>query len=451
MFVASQLFWYKMLFLFELLTAEGLFVTKFRKKNHFAVRLGLCLVGTALFAFFYPLAQYSVLYNSGIFLAIFVVTLLGMNLCFEESGWNVLFAGLAGYSVQHIAFVIYSLIFDAFNLRITLSQIGAVIDPYADERAVGINPIAVIIYVDCYILIYWYLGMFLRARMEKNEDLSLGRKPLIVVAATLISIEIVFHMVTIMNTEIDRVSLLMEDVYNLICCALTLFLQFGVLSHKKLEQDNDILQKMLIQKQEQYEIRRESMEIINVKHHDLKKQLNLLRRVVDEKALRGMEEAVNQYDTLVKTGNEYLDLILTEKSMLCQAKQIAFSYIVGENHLEFMDPLDVYSVFGNAMENAMEYVEKLDDPEKRFIHFSLKTMGNMVIARVENYYTGDRLEGDGALPETTKADKQYHGFGLKSIQMTAEKYDGEMAVSAENHLFKVNIMMPVPMENMQNK
>ena len=207
---------------------------------------------------------------------------------------------------------------------------------------------------------------------------------------------------------------------------------------------DDRLQQMLIQSEEQYRIRKESMELLNIKHHDLKHQLGLLRKVVDEKALQGMEEAVNRYDTIARTGNESLDLVLSEKSMLCQAKQITFSYIADGARLNHMEAADIYTLFGNATDNAIEYLQKLSDPEKRFLHLSVKRQGTMVSIHVENYYEGPALSGDAALPRTTKENKSYHGFGLRSIQMTAEKYGGEMSVHTRDHLFCLDVVLPCP-------
>ena len=251
-------------------------------------------------------------------------------------------------------------------------------------------------------------------------------------------------MVTVLNPAADTTSVLLENLYNLLCCVLLLFWQFGVLSRKQLEHDNGLLQQMLAQKEEQYKIRQESMELINIKHHDLKHQLGLLRKVVDEKALRGMEEAVNRYDTIVRTGNEALDLVLGEKSMLCQGKQITFSYIADGAQLAGMETGDIYTLFGNATENAIEYLQKLPDPEKRFLHLSVKRMGELVAIHLENYYEGPDRTGDAALPHTTKENKSYHGFGLRSIQMTAEKYGGEMSVHAKDHLFCLDVILPHP-------
>lgn len=439
----SQLYWYKILFLFELLAAEGVFAYKLRRRTHFAGRLLAAAAVCTVFSIYYPLLDYSVVYNSGIFFSIFLVTLAGFKLCFDESWWNIMFCGIAAYSVRHIAFVAYNMLVSGLRLDRILGEMGAALNPYGNYGLEGgMNPLTAIVYADCYILVYWYFGFFLNERMKRNEDLSLGRKPLIVFSGLLVAVDIILHMVTVMNADIDRVSMLMENGYNLLCCVLVLFMQFGVLSRTRLEHSNDQLQKMLAQKEAQYEIRRESMDIINIKHHDLKHQLRLLRQVVDQKTLRGMEDAVRQYDTIVKTGNEYLDLILTEKSMLCQAKGILFTYIADGRKLSFMESGDVYSLFGNATENAIEYVEKLSDEEKRFIHLSVKQVGGLITIHTENYFEGGDWSMDKGLPATTKENKSYHGFGLRSIRMTAEKYGGEMSVHAGDRLFCVDVILP---------
>ena len=120
------------------------------------------------------------------------------------------------------------------------------------------------------------------------------------------------------------------------------------------------------------------------------------------------------------------------------------SYIADGAQLAGMETGDIYTLFGNATENAIEYLQKLPDPEKRFLHLSVKRMGELVAIHRENYYEGPDRTGDAALPHTTKENKSYHGFGLRSIQMTAEKYGGEMSVHAKDHLFCLDVILPHP-------
>lgn len=441
----TQLSGYKILFMAELLAGEAFFYYKLRRRTWFWIRLLVTLAVCFAAASLYPLGPYTVVSNSALFFALFFVSLLAGKFCFDESWWNILFCGIAGYSVQHITFVVYDMIVTGLDLAGLLARMGTALNPYGEATIQsGLNPLTILAYVDCYFLLYWYFGHFLGLRMARSEDLSLGRKPLIVFSGLGIAVNIVLHMVTVLHPAADATSVLLENLYNLLCCILLLFLQFGVLSHRHLEQDNDRLQQMLAQKEEQYKIRKESMELLNIKHHDLKHQLGLLRKVVDENALRGMEEAVNRYDTIVRTGNESLDLVLTEKSILCQSKQITFSYIADGAQLNHLNATDIYTMFGNATENAIEYLQTLSDPEKRFLHLSIKRQGALVIIHLENYYEGADRTGDTALPRTTKKNKSYHGFGLRSIQMTAEKYGGEMSVHAKDHLFCLDVILPAP-------
>ena len=74
----------------------------------------------------------------------------------------------------------------------------------------------------------------------------------------------------------------------------------------------------------------------------------------------------------------------------------------------------------------------------------MKQVGKLVTIHVENYYDGlDRKIG-ASLPQTTKQNRSYHGFGLRSIQMTAEKYGGEMSVHAQDNLFSLDVILPAP-------
>ena len=51
--------------------------------------------------------------------------------------------------------------------------------------------------------------------------------------------------------------------------------------------------------------------------------------------------------------------------------------------------------------------------------------------------------GENGLPLTTKKDKDYHGFGMKSIQLVVNKYDGDLNVNVANNVFSLSIMFPV--------
>lgn len=142
-----------------------------------------------------------------------------------------------------------------------------------------------------------------------------------------------------------------------------------------------------------------TIELINIKCHDLKKQIALLgdRNHITKEEIDELNRAISIYDASVKTGNEALDVLLAEKTLFCENQGIQFNCIADGACLRFMRSSDIYSLFGNAIDNAVEAVIKIKEDNLRCIGISIKESKGMVSAHFENYYTGD-LDFDEGLP-----------------------------------------------------
>ena len=112
------------------------------------------------------------------------------------------------------------------------------------------------------------------------------------------------------------------------------------------------------------------------------------------------------------------------------------------SRLDFMKLEDIYAIFGNALDNAIEAVMDLEDVEKRIIGVKIITQNDLVAVQIQNYYEKELRFQDG-IPVTTKRNKYDHGFGMKSIRHIAEKYDGTITVQAKDHIFILQILLPV--------
>lgn len=152
---------------------------------------------------------------------------------------------------------------------------------------------------------------------------------------------------------------------------------------------------------------------------------------------------ISIYDADVKTGNEAIDIILTEKNLLCCNKKIKLTCMADCKKLFFIDDSDLYVLFGNALDNAIEAVSKIDNKEKRYIGFTVYNHNDMISINVNNFYSGEiSLDKDG-LPITTKDNKDYHGFGMKSIKMIVDKYHGDVSIVTKDNIFNLNIFIPI--------
>ena len=212
----------------------------------------------------------------------------------------------------------------------------------------------------------------------------------------------------------------------------------------------DVIQNVLRNQYSQYRQSQESIDIINHKYHDLKHQINILRQEKNpdkkEEYLDEIEKGIKDYESMFKTGNGILDTLLTGTSLKCARRDITFTCVADGTLLNQIYVMDLCTIFGHALDNAMEHAVQIADLEKRLIHVTVSKMEEFILIRIENYLQDD-LQFEGELPSTTKKNKAYHGFGLKSIKYSVEKYHGTMEVKTEDHWFIINILIPLQTDN----
>ncbi|WP_294547568.1 GHKL domain-containing protein [uncultured Pseudoflavonifractor sp.] len=216
-----------------------------------------------------------------------------------------------------------------------------------------------------------------------------------------------------------------------------LSMEFSNCSIKRLESENMILEQMLENDRQQYELAKQEMEKINIRYHDLKQQYS---RAPDEERAR-LEQEMEAIRLRYYTGNKALDIVLTQKSGLCEQAGIQLVCSVDGSCLSGMTHYHIYSMLGNAIDNAMECLAKVEDREKKVINLSICRRADMAVICVENYTPAPPVVRDGALV-TTKQDAGSHGYGTKSIKNIAELYGGTADYFVEDEVFCLLITIP---------
>ncbi|MCI8401285.1 MAG: sensor histidine kinase [Lachnospiraceae bacterium] len=208
------------------------------------------------------------------------------------------------------------------------------------------------------------------------------------------------------------------------------------------------MQELLEKQRQEFISQKSASEAIRQKYHDLKNCLLALRaeNSSSPSRTRFMEEIdqiMRPLETDVETGNPFLNIVLADKIRLCQEKEIRLTPYVNGQCLSFLDGLDLCVIAGNALDNAVEAVEKLP-VEKREIHMKISRSGNMVLLCFHNYHSGGLTQDAAGFYRTSKPDPRNHGYGLKGISQTLSRYDGSMAIEASEEEFTLNILIPVP-------
>ncbi len=296
-----------------------------------------------------------------------------------------------------------------------------------------------------------YLLHFLEKRNQSiNESLEIRDREvraasIIAIAVFVVSnISYVFNNVMLSDLILPQLFLI-RTLIDLggVAILLAFHAQLGELN---LRFEMERLQDMYQMQQNNYAVLEQSINTINQKYHDLKYQIAILKSEAGAadsmQYLNRMEQEIKAYEAQNKTGNRTLDTILTAKSLYCQQNWIELTSVADGEALSFMDPMDLSTLFGNMLDNAIESVSKIEQKERRLIHVAVAKQKGFLRIRVENCYEEEPQFKDGNLT-TSKSDKRYHGFGVKSIKTTVKKYGGSTTIHAENGWFEIRILIPL--------
>jgi hypothetical protein len=340
------------------------------------------------------------------------------------------------------------------NFDVNLQQIGiyglaslALQNLVSNICAIALIEIRSVVFISNFLfigLIALVYFPFIR-KVSNEENLNIGKNKLFIIFPILCLVVFVFSP---MLFAMEGKSVIISKILIIILDALLLFIEFDIFIENKLHNDNETLELLLRVGKEQQQLAKENIEIINRKCHDLKHQIAGLHLFTDnsehKKYIEELEKSIMIYETITKTGNSALDIMLTEKRLLCDKYKIHLTYIVDGEKMYFMNASDVYSLFGNALDNAIEALCDVEDEAKRIINLRVTTRNKFLTIHMENYCDNQLIMIKDGLPITTKQDKNYHGFGLKSMRYVIEKYGGVLTTSVNNNMFCINMVIPMP-------
>jgi hypothetical protein len=270
-------------------------------------------------------------------------------------------------------------------------------------------------------------------------------------AFTISNISYVYHN-TPFSVRFDSEIFLVRTMVNLSGLAILYAYHIQCLE-LRMKRELDTIQLVLQNHYAQYQLSRENIEALSRKYHDLKNQITVIRAEQNpgKRAdyLDGLEESIRIYEAQYRTGSSVLDTVLTGKSLYCAKHGIEMTCMADGKLLEFMHAMDICTIFGNALDNAIEYEKNVADPRKRLIHLSLFSRSRFLLLRFENYFEGELAETADGIPATTKQDRDYHGFGLKSIRYSVRKYGGSLTIKQNKNWFELTILIPIPEGYMQ--
>lgn len=246
-------------------------------------------------------------------------------------------------------------------------------------------------------------------------------------------------MQTVTNSGVSRETSIFIVVPLALCqlyCITLLYLQTELFKKAAMEKEMNSLNMLYERQRQQYQVAKRNVQIINRKCHELKVQIADLRRLHPDEAvaqsLDEAEQAARMYDANAATGNEVVDVVLTEKSLLCEAQHIRLNCVADGTCLAALEPGDLYALFSNLLDQAIDAAAQQRDADHRMIDLLVcKRQGFGVINVI------------GPNPAESQPDHgRRHGYELKVARRVVQKYGGSMATEPRGELFAVKIVLP---------
>lgn len=417
-------------YLIEIMIAEALFLRPYRKKDNFAARYiasGLLLLVLGTVTGIPSLAGFP---RFLWFFAAMAGCVAAVCFSYEEDIFTLTSACVAGFAAQHIA-----------NKFTILLGLVPMIKWIADQSVIMHAVFEILVFSYVYLVIFMIFG---RHRTNTKSNLHLQ----------LLSLMIVFTCIGVNRMVVDQAAgnvyfEIAACLYAILCCVFALIIQFTVTKWQQADTERLLTAQLFTESKKQYEQWSVNAGMIKQWIHDLRHLMNRIENLASQKQvdipdISRVKAAVDRISPTAKTGNDALDVLLQNMDDLCRQNKIELQCVAYADCLKYFDGMKLYFLFANAIDNAMESVSGIEDPEKRLIDISIRAFGDSASIHIWNYFSGPITFSSG-LPVTNK-DGEAHGFGMKSMQRIVDEFDGVMHAHTEGEIFNLDIMLPVPQE-----
>lgn len=226
-----------------------------------------------------------------------------------------------------------------------------------------------------------------------------------------------------------------------------------IIQSYNIKRENKILNENIMKEYNHYLLINKENERVKEMYHDIKNHMICIRDLCES---NDVEKVLNYIDCIelrlkkygvskqnFSTGNMIVDSILKNKKIECEEKSIDFKFNVNFSKNEFMDIIDICTIFSNIIDNSIEACNKINSPDlEKKIKLESKYIDRFCIIVIENTKVNKvKIKGNNFI--TDKLDASMHGIGLKNVKNTVKKYFGEVVIEHSENKFTLKIMIPL--------
>ena len=298
------------------------------------------------------------------------------------------------------------------------------------------------------------IALIVFARLRKNKPkIKISRKNcvLLMITGVLLFACMYFLMIALATGEANQIkkSIFFAWLFMLLLVIGSILLIAKNESERRRKAEEQILENKINALEGQITQSVEAYKNIAALSHDHKNHLRTISLLVDngksDEAKQYIESineesAENDVKIISVTGIDSVDAIINIKRTQCTKCGIEFSLdssMIAEEHIS---NIDFCALVMNLLDNAIEAVMRIGDGGKRKIELKISVWEEKLLIKVSNTYDPNNVIQTDKLFETSKSDKNNHGYGLMIIKRIVEKNGGVYNIK-QDELFSVSILI----------
>ena len=226
---------------------------------------------------------------------------------------------------------------------------------------------------------------------------------------------------------------------------VSLFLTDQYLERRDIESETQLSLLQMESQYKYYKAKKEELNNLQSIRHDLKNHLLILESESSERQTKYLESLISRIDSYhikYNTGNETIDVILMEKVKVAENQGIDISILLEAKELNSIEAIDNVIIFGNLLDNAIEACQR-EQVYRKYIRLSGKAVENFYVLVCKNSYDINSLKENAGHFSTSKINNKHHGFGLRNVERTVKKYNGELVITNDETEFCIKIIFPL--------
>ena len=370
------------------------------------------------------------------FLLVLVVATAAVLLIWQSSFQTALFCSTSAYLLQNTA--------DSINRVLHLTHLL----PEASASVAGTMGVSATNVLSAFLSAMFVYGLFYLLFIRRLTGSGLqgirnGTMIFAVLIAMLVSIVFDLAIKDLPTFEIPWRYPVVLSMVHFAVCAFILMAEYEIIYNQNLRESVSTMERVVSEQERQYAVSRQTIDAINRRVHNMRHHVfSILAQdkdvLLDHGTLRQIAHELQVYDSSVKTGNTALDIVLTEKGLLCSQEGITLTCVADGHALDFMAASDIYTLFGTAIDGAIAAVKgaEVGSEGQQAVSLNVRDAMGMAAITVEHYL---------ASPERIDPDSEAAGEArLETMRTIVERYGGTFALGdqIDQGVFHLDALIP---------